>query len=196
MSEYTDLVHKYFDMIASRHAMRIVKEADGITRYENGLASLQISYDSRRSYEVSVSIGSIPKPEGSYQPGFDLAEVLRSQNSPEAPSIECVRAENSSDLELALERFADLTRARAAMLLNGDPEEFACLERFRRSETADYAAGVKSRREIRQSIAVALENRDYDGALNLYRSLGPYLTTAERERMSVIECRIMEGPTE
>jgi hypothetical protein len=107
MPSYIDKVHEYFDSIARVHGMRCTIESDGIVRYENETVSLKVNYDAHRSHEVSVCLARKPLsgvPENEY----DLAEILRSQNSPDAIYVSTLMADNSSALSHALHRLASL----------------------------------------------------------------------------------------
>lgn len=184
VSQFVSSAQECFDEIAHAHGMHRI-ETPGVSSvcYENSKSRLCVAFESPRSREVVVAISRLPRLRGIAGIPFDLREIIRSQYSLDAASINGKHADSTSALNDNLNELASLTKKWMVPLLGGDQEKFEFLERFRARESNE----APILEIIREKIVTAWWQEDYKTVVKLSKALGPRLTCRELERWTCAE---------
>ena len=166
-----------FDPIANKHHMTCTEAAASSVQYDNGVVGLLIVYDRGRSYELGVTLSFAPDALIGH-PNYDLAEILRMKKI-EGGSFSVANAE---ELPSFLRRLADMLEKNASEFLNGIPEAFVQLYRFRVSESR-RSASAENLSSARARAEAAWQDKDYGSVVQALEPIQSQLTAAEKKKL-------------
>jgi|SRR5579859_2457967 len=137
MEQFKTSVHRFFDPIGSAAGLACTAETPDHVRFENETVFLEVSFDRRRSREISVAIGQRLRTPEMF--AFNLVDVLRACGYPNLSQVEALRGATAEAVDGAIEILAGLTEKYALELLHNNREEFLYVGTFRRWASLKYA---------------------------------------------------------
>jgi len=175
--KFSELAREAFAFLNEEFGFRGRLEAEGLLRFEREDMFVLISYDARRSYELTLEIGRKQKmPERV----FNFGELLRSVNAPNIPSSYQVTSENF--LKFYLDKLAYSLRYYCTSILHNDAMALARLDKLRNIESAEFELASRLRR-VREAVDVAWPARDYKAIVKALKSIEPHLSPSEKKRL-------------
>ena len=127
----------FFDPILGAEGMLCAAEARDYVRFENEPVFLHVSFDWRRSREISVAIGQRELSREMFP--FDLVDVLRAYRYPNLSEVNVLRGSTDEAIDEAIGILAGLTEKYALDLLRNNREEFLYVAAFRKWASLKYA---------------------------------------------------------
>ncbi len=156
--------------------------AEGLLRYETEDVFVVVSYDARRSLELSLDLG---QKNAAVERPFNFGEVLRSVKAPEdVPSSYQVTSEEM--LKRFLNKLAETLRRYGASLLQNDATAFAQLSRLRERECEQYSL-ERELRKARADADNAWHRKDYPAVVKALKPLRAALTATEVGKLEFAE---------
>jgi len=182
MQKFQTLTEEAFAFLEKSLGFKRHLVAEDLLRYETEDVFLVVSYDARRSFELSLNLG---QKNLSVERSFNFGEVLRSVKAPEdVPSSYQVTSEEA--LMPFLDKLAESLRRYGASLLQNDAAAFARLSRLRERECDQYAL-ERDLREARAEADSAWRRKDYLAVVKALKPLRAALTAVEVGKLEFAE---------
>jgi hypothetical protein len=177
---FAEVVRAEFAFLESEYALRSAERTPTLVRYESPDVTVVV-YHGRSSYEVDVEITPGDARYGG-EPPFTLADLAALCDRQELLPAGFLQASTSDAVRSVVARAAELVRECGDRVLRTDPFELRRLTVLR-SERAQREGLERKLSAVRAAAASAWRERDYRRVEELYRSIEPHLTPAERKKL-------------
>lgn len=168
-----------------KFGFRKTDRRDFWVRFANPPVFVDVDYDVRRSYEITVWVGRT----GSSEPPLALADILGAARADPSRDADVDKGMQTSDQDAVprlLERAAQLLDRYAEPLLEGDPHAFARALSVRSKRAAEYTARVVTQPEVDAADAARRE-KDFGTVYRLLSPVRDALDARERRRLDYAE---------
>ena len=176
---FEDLVRQRFSFLAEYGFCEIESLAT-IVRYRKGDLELNVCHE-RLSYEVDLQIGHA-------EDLFYLEELIHACDPEAAKRYKKWMASTAATLAPGVERLAELVGRYGDRALRDDPDFFEDLRKNRKFRREEYALNVLASQTRPKAEAAFREGR-YREAADLYESIAPQLSPAERGKLEAARKR-------
>lgn len=189
---FSELVGKEFDFLTRDHDFRLASERAGIVVFENGLVFVSVQYDHNRSYEVSVTIGSLSKRDSDFQQEFNLWELVPLEGDSSVTKTRLLQATDPPGLHFCLSELATQLSEHGQDFLSGDDEHlFERLAR-ERNERCSAAERDKQVQNARRQAKQAWNSSDFKGVVTALGGLENDLQESDKQRLHIARRRLGE----
>jgi hypothetical protein len=156
--------------------------SEDVLRYETDDVFVIVSYDARRSYELSLDIG---QKNVAVERAFNFGEALRSVKAPEnVPSS--YQVASGEDLQKFLKKLAETLQQYGMSFLRNDPAAFMQLSQLRKRECNQYAL-ERDLRTARVEAETGWHKKDYPAVVKALKPLRAALTATEVGKLDFAE---------
>lgn len=182
-----NIAKQTFSYLTVDYGMQVVIANDNVVRFESPSVFVQIRFDHDRSYELGVELG-LTDSEDRHEPPFNLAEVMREKQAPEADYVAHLQMSSSVIDPAAVDKLAVFLRQYARDLLEGDAMGFARIAARRNSEVLEYDHVRRLRLALAES-ENAWETRDFARVALLLEPFLSSLSPAQKLRLEIAKRR-------
>jgi len=145
-----NIAKQAFAFLTGDYGMRVVTANSNVVRFESPSVFVEIRFDYARSYELGVELG-LNGVEDRHEPPFNLAEVLREKQAPEADYVAHLQMSSSVIDPDSMNKLALLLRHYARDLLEGSKASFARIASHRDSEVLEFDQARRLRAALAES---------------------------------------------
>lgn len=188
--DFSKEARRHFDPVAQQFGLVCAVSTKWELRYENDLVSLNINFDSGRSYELGVEVGR-PGDRFLGHP-FSLAEILRLRDIQDVAFVSGLMIDDEIKLPNALAQLAELTVRHASDFLKGEDPSFAQIEKFRNKECAEFEIASQLR-HARSIVDVAWAAKDYGVIVKVFEPLEAHLSSAEKKCLAYARKQLLKA---
>ena len=181
------LATEAFAFLESNFGFKLQLLAKDSVRYETEDVFVLISYDSQRSYELSLSLGQINSTTGQ---SFNFGEVLRSVKAPNDVATS-YQVSSAPALGLFLKRLAMVLQTYCTAFLKNNVIAFAQLAQLRERECKEYAL-ERNLRAARAKVEIAWRSKNFEAVVSAFEPLRAALTAAEIGKLEFSKKQIID----
>lgn len=182
MLKFEMLAKEAFAFLEQNFGFKLRSADEGLLRYETEDVFVMVSYDARRSYELSLNIG---QKNVAIERAFNFGEALRSVKAPEdVPSSYQVTTDEA--LQTFLNKLAKTLQQYGMSFLRNDTLAFMQLSQLRERECNQYAL-ERDLRKARVEAETAWHKKDYLAVVKALKPLRAALTATEVGKLDFAE---------
>jgi len=175
-------VKRYFGALAAQyHLEESSSEVRGIAKFENENIVLQVSFDSRRSYEMSVLIyNKKPSSKHSWDSCLNLYSIMKLR-APRGYKYE-IQTSNPEFVDEAIKNLSQYTETYASDLLRGDIAGFQEVAAFQKKQSYEY----NLKRDLcyaRTRLQKTWKDKNYTNIVKILTSIENHLMPSERKKL-------------
>lgn len=176
------LAKEAFAFLEQNFGFKLRSMDEGVLRYETEDVFVIVSYEARRSYELSLDIG---QKNVAVERAFNFGEVLRSVKAPEdVPSSYQVTSDEA--LQKFPNKLAETLQRYGMSFLRNDSAAFMQLSQLRERECNQYAL-ERDLRKARVEAETTWHKKDYPAVVKALKPFRAALTATEVGKLDFAE---------
>lgn len=166
--------------LVSKHGYQVIERGRAFIALETAKVKVALSYDDRRSFEVSLVLILKTNPA---QPAYSFDELLRGLSVPATEWSTGYAARDVDAAEAIIKRMAGILDRHAARLLDAEPDAWVKLVDQRRADCITYAATAKMT-QAKHAADEAWLAKDYQKVIAALESVESELGKADAAKLA------------
>lgn len=178
----SDAVESAFAGLIAKYGF-VVRDSDDTTVVlDSSSVRIDITYDWRNSFEVDVGISELRNGVPSPSIPFNLGEVFRELQVPNADRVGFLQSSKEADVVTFLNKTAERLATYCDSCIVGDAKQFEAIARRRSHEAMEYTRKVQLA-SVRERADQAWRNKRYREFVVLMEGFASWLSDADKKKL-------------